>query len=129
MRDPFLIDECLSPDVVALAHSRGFDATHVVFRGLSGTADRDLMPLIRNEDFVFVTNNARDFIRLYALENVHPGLVIVIPGGIPTDVQTHLFASVLDEIETMSDLVNRIVEVYSDGSVEVREWPLSTRSE
>jgi len=32
MPDPFLIDECLSPDLVALAHERGFDATHVVFR-------------------------------------------------------------------------------------------------
>jgi hypothetical protein len=36
------------------------------------------------------------------------------------DVQTRLFASVLDEIETMPDLINWIVEVYSDGSVEVR---------
>jgi predicted nuclease of predicted toxin-antitoxin system len=108
---------------VALAHSRGFDATHVLFRGLAETADRDLTPVIRNEDFVFVTNNARDFIKLYARENIHPGLVIIVPGGIPADVQTRLFASVLDEIETMSDLVNRIVEVYSDGSVEVRDWP------
>jgi predicted nuclease of predicted toxin-antitoxin system len=123
MRDAFLIDECLSPDLVALAHSRGFDATHVVFRGLAGTADRNLMPIIRHEDFVFVTNNARDFIRLYAWENIHPGLVIIVPGGISADVQTRLFACVLDEIEGMSDLVNRIVEVYSDGAVEVRDWP------
>jgi predicted nuclease of predicted toxin-antitoxin system len=123
VRDPFLIDECLSPDLVALAHSRGFDATHVVFRGLAGTADHDLMPIIRGEDFVFVTNNARDFIRLYARENIHPGLVIIVPGGITAEVQIRLFASVLDEIETMPDLVNRIVEVYSDGTVEVRHWP------
>jgi predicted nuclease of predicted toxin-antitoxin system len=123
MRDPFLIDECLSPDLVALAHSRGFDATHVVFRGLAGTADRDLLPIIRSEDFVFVTNNARDFIRLYARENIHPGLVIIVPGGISADVQTRLFARVLDEIEIVSDLINRIIEVYSDGAVEVRDWP------
>jgi predicted nuclease of predicted toxin-antitoxin system len=124
MRDPFLIDECLSPDLVALAHSRGFDATHVVFRGLAGTADHDLMPIIRNEDFVFVTNNARDFIRLYARQNIHPGLVIIVPGGITAEVQTRLFACVLDAIETMPDLVNRLVEVYSDGAVEVRDWPI-----
>ncbi len=123
MRDPFLIDECLSPDLVALAHSRGFDATHVVFRGLAGTADRDLLPVIRAEDFVFVTNNARGFIRLYAQANIHAGLVIIVPGGMAAEVQTRLFACVLDAIETMSDLINRIVEVYSDGSVEIRDWP------
>jgi len=27
----FLIDECLTPDIVAWAHSRGFAATHVVY--------------------------------------------------------------------------------------------------
>jgi predicted nuclease of predicted toxin-antitoxin system len=69
MRDPFLIDECLSPDLVALAHARGHSATHVVFRGLAGTSDRDLLPIIRREGFVFVTNNAKDFQQLYALEN------------------------------------------------------------
>jgi hypothetical protein len=59
-------------------------------------------------------------------ENIHPGLVIIVPGGIAADVQTRLFARVLDEIETMSDLINRIVEVYSDGSVELRDWPMGT---
>lgn len=81
MRDPFLIDECLSPDLVALAHARGFDATHVVFRGLAGSPDRALLPIIRHQDFVFVTNNARDFLKLYARENIHAGLVIIVPGG------------------------------------------------
>ncbi|EME72031.1 hypothetical protein H261_00590 [Paramagnetospirillum caucaseum] len=124
MRDPFLIDECLSPDLVALAHARGYDASHVVFRGLTGTADRDLLPIIRHEGFVFVTNNAKDFLKLYARENIHAGLVIIVPGGIPAEVQVRLFAAVLDEVEAMADLVNRIVEVFSDGSVEIRDWPM-----
>ncbi|CAA7612683.1 DUF5615 family PIN-like protein [Magnetospirillum sp. UT-4] len=123
MRDPFLIDECLSPELVALAHSRGFAATHVVFRGLSGTADRDLMPLIRHEGLVFVTNNARDFLKLYARENLHAGLVVIVPGGIAVEVQLHLFGKVLDTLEGLSDVVNRVVEVYSDGSVEIRGLP------
>ena len=63
MRDPFPIDECLSLDLVAEAHARGHHATHVVFRGLQGTKDPDLMPTIFGENFVFVTNNGRDFIR------------------------------------------------------------------
>lgn len=123
MRDPFLIDECLSPDLVALAHARGHDASHVVFRGLAGTPDRDLLPIIRHEGFVFVTNNARDFLKLYARENIHAGLIIIVPGGIPAEIQLRLFASVLDTIEPLADLVNRIVEVYSDGTVEIRDWP------
>ena len=123
MRDPFLIDECLSPDLVALAHARGFDATHVVFRGLAGTSDRDLLPIIRHQSFVFVTNNARDFLKLYARENIHAGLVIIVPGSIPAETQVRLFGDVLDAIESKDDLMNKIVEVYSDGSVEIRDWP------
>jgi len=123
MRDPFLIDECLSPDLVALAHERGFAATHVLFRGLAGTEDRDLLPIIRHENFVFVTNNAKDFLKLYARENVHAGLVVIVPGGIPVDIQLRLFSCALDVIEKRSDLINQIIEVYSDGSVKVTEWP------
>lgn len=123
MRDPFLIDECLSPDLVALAHSRGHAATHVVFRGLAGTADHDLIPLIRHEGLIFVTNNARDFLKLYARENVHAGLIVIVPGGIPAEVQLRLFAAALDAVESSPDLVNRIVEVFSDGSVDIRDWP------
>ena len=125
MRDPFLIDECLSPDLVALAHARGHDASHVIFRGLAGTPDRDLLPVIRHEGFAFVTNNAKDFLRLYARENIHAGLVIIVPGGISAEIQLHLFGRVLDTIESLPDLVNRIVEVFSDGSVEVRDFPSS----
>ncbi|WP_096704754.1 DUF5615 family PIN-like protein [Magnetospirillum sp. 15-1] len=125
MHDPFLIDECLSPDLVALAHARGHDATHVVFRGLAGTPDRDLLPIIRHEGFIFVTNNAKDFLKLYARENVHAGLVVIVPGGIPTDIQLRLFACVLDVVEQKTDLMNRIVEVYSDGTVDIRDWPQS----
>jgi predicted nuclease of predicted toxin-antitoxin system len=112
--DPFLIDECLSPDLVALAHSRGFEATHVVFRGLAGTADRNLLPIIRHEGFVFVTNNARDFLKLYSRENIHAGLVIIVPGGITADVQVRLFTCVLDSIQTMPDLVSLLHKSRTD---------------
>ena len=81
LNDPFLIDECLSLDLVALAHARGHHATHVVFREKQGASDPDLMPLIRDEGFVLVTNNARDFLTLYAEEEIRPGLVIIVPGG------------------------------------------------
>lgn len=125
MNDPFLIDECLSLDLVALAHARGHHATHVVFRGMQGTTDPDLMPLIRNEGFVLVTNNARDFLALYAEEDIHPGLVIIVPGGIVREIQLDLFNRVLDVIAPMADLINKVVEVFIDETIQVRDWPQS----
>lgn len=124
MTDPFLIDECLSPDLVALAHAKGHHATHVVYRGLQGAVDADLLPIIRAESFVLVTNNGRDFLRLYASEDVHPGLVIIVPGGIGAEMQAKLFGCVLEAIESQPDLVNKVIEVFWEGIVEVRDWPV-----
>jgi predicted nuclease of predicted toxin-antitoxin system len=123
VNDPFLIDECLSPDLVALAHARGHSATHIVFRTLQGTPDRRLVPIIQRESFVLVTNNGRDFLKLYRQEKIHPGLIIIVPGGIDTDDQLRLFGRALDVIEPAQDLVNKVVEVQLDGSVQVRDWP------
>jgi predicted nuclease of predicted toxin-antitoxin system len=123
MLDPFLIDECLSPDLVAEAHARGHYATHVVHRGLAGTADPDLMPIILGEDFVFVTNNRKDFVRLYEQAEVHPGLIVILPGGILAEEQKALFDKVLDFIEPLSDLVNKLVEVDKDGIVKISSIP------
>ena len=81
------------------------------------------MPVIRKEGFIFVTNNAKDFRKLYSLENIHAGLVIIVPGGSPTPEQLRFFTNALEVLETMPDLVNRVLEVYSDGSVSIQEWP------
>lgn len=125
MRDPFLIDECLSPSLVAKANARGHHATHVVYRNLQGTKDPDLIPLIIDEDFVFVTNNGRDFLKLYSNRDIHPGLVIIVPGGLPTTRQIELFDLVLNFIENKDDLINRLIEVFDDGTVTMKEFPPS----
>ncbi|TIU63282.1 MAG: hypothetical protein E5W15_28780, partial [Mesorhizobium sp.] len=57
-RVKFLVDECLHTSLVAVAESRGHEARHVNWLGLSGETDWDLMPRILTEDFTFVTNNA-----------------------------------------------------------------------
>jgi predicted nuclease of predicted toxin-antitoxin system len=79
----FLIDECLHTSLVAVAQSAGHDCSHVNWLGLSGETDWDLMPRIVAEDFTFVTNNARDFLKLYAKEELHAGLVIIVPQVLP----------------------------------------------
>jgi hypothetical protein len=65
---------------------------------------------------------------LYAEEEIHPGLVIIVPGGIVREEQINLFGRVLDAIASMADLVNKVVEVFIDETVELREWP-SPRSD
>jgi len=55
-------------------------------RDLSGLERRsglDLMKPILDEAFTFVTNNAKDFRRLYAREDIHAGLLILIPSAPP----------------------------------------------
>jgi hypothetical protein len=39
---------------------------------------------VRREDYTFVTNNRTDFIALYAKEELHAGLVIIVPNVTPS---------------------------------------------
>ena len=53
----FLIDECLHTSLVQVAHAAGYAADHVNFLSLGGLKDWQLLPVIRERDFTFVTNN------------------------------------------------------------------------
>ncbi|PDS41329.1 toxin-antitoxin system, toxin component, PIN family protein [Rhizobium anhuiense] len=110
----FLIDECLHTSLVAVARERGHDCFHVNWLGLSGETDWDLMPRIIEEDFTFVTNNARDFRKLYAKEELHAGLVIIVPQVLPV-LQRELFALILQDLADTQDMVNEVIEVTLDG--------------
>ena len=119
--DGILIDECLSIALVAAAQARGHNATHVVFLGKDGAQDWNLMPLIAESDYVFVTNNRSDFLKLYAETELHSGLIIIVP-SVKRKEQLRLFHRALDEAETMPDTVNKLIEVHEDGSVIVQDW-------
>jgi predicted nuclease of predicted toxin-antitoxin system len=110
-----LIDECLHMSLVAVAETRGHSATHVNYLGLSGATDWDLMPRIVQDDFTFVTNNAKDFRKLYALEPIHAGLLIIIP-QVPPPLQRQLFAALLDELALEDVPINILIEIEFDGS-------------
>lgn len=109
----FLIDECLHTSLVAVAQNHGHDCFHVNWLGLSGETDWDLMPRIVAEDFTFVTNNARDFRKLYAKEELHAGLVIIVPQVLPA-LQRELFSAVLQELAVSEGIVNEVVEIAID---------------
>lgn len=59
----FLIDECLSIDLIPIA---GHDAQHVARIGKAGWKDWNVVRTAADGDFVLVTNNASDFRKLYA---------------------------------------------------------------
>jgi hypothetical protein len=58
----FLVDECLSPELVKLAHDRGHgESSHIVWRNLQGKKDWELKSFILDGDWTFVTRNSVDF--------------------------------------------------------------------
>lgn len=117
-----VIDECLSIELPAIAHAKGFDAYHVVHRGLAGAKDHDLRARLVEDEAVLVTNNGEDFLKLYEGEDLHPGLIIIVP-NVRAEDQKKLFHAALKAIGKRSDLVNRVIEVHSPTDVREYEWP------
>jgi predicted nuclease of predicted toxin-antitoxin system len=110
----FLIDECLTVDLVAVAGHAGHDAQHVAHVGKAGWKDWSVVRYARGGDFVLVTNNASDFRRLYAAQPLHAGLIILIP-AVDRALQRKLFRAALDELASIGEPVNRVLEVDLDG--------------
>lgn len=108
-----LIDECLHTSLVRTANDHDCEAHHVAYLGMSGLKDHQLMPIIRERDFTFVTNNAVDFRRLFQTEPIHAGLVIIVPSVTP-QLQRALLAAPLEYVGDC-DLINRVVEISLDG--------------
>jgi len=75
---------------------------------------------------VLVTNNAVDFRKIYARQEIHPGLVIIVP-QLNIDGQRRAVAAMLRDMAAR-DLLNKVVEVRADGDdFRCREfdWPPS----
>jgi predicted nuclease of predicted toxin-antitoxin system len=110
----FLIDECLTLDLVAVAGESGHEAQHVAHVGRAGWKDWNVVRYANEGDFVLVTNNASDFRELYAAQPLHAGLIILIPVATRV-VQQRLFKAALDELAVIGEPVNRVLEVDLDG--------------
>jgi hypothetical protein len=118
----FLIDECLSLDLMEVARSRGFaESSHVVWMGKAGWKDWELKSFILDGDWTFVTRNSIDFRGpvgkpgtggQFADVPLHAGLICINgPDGMTAEIQCELFGAVLDEIGDVRQLVNEVVEV------------------
>jgi predicted nuclease of predicted toxin-antitoxin system len=116
-----LIDECLHTSLTGVAHDAGYACDHVNFLGLSGYKDWQLIERIRDGEYTFVTNNRVDFAALYGREDIHPGLIIILPNVVPR-LQRELFRAALTYIGDR-ELVNTVLEVdLTDAGARCREF-------
>jgi predicted nuclease of predicted toxin-antitoxin system len=127
----FLIDECLSPELVALARARGFhESTHVTWLGMRSRRDWAIVRRAIQDGFVLVTNNTVDFTALYEREAIHAGLVClnVAPGLMGLDVLKSLFLLALDRLGD-TEPINEALEVSLtvDDEVIVERYALPQR--
>ena len=110
----FLIEECLSIDLVSIAAQAGHEAQHIARVGKAGWKDWNVVRYANDGDFVLITNNASDFRRLYARQPIHAGLVIIIP-QVNRAMQQRLFRGALAELATLDEPLNYVLEVDIDG--------------
>jgi predicted nuclease of predicted toxin-antitoxin system len=132
----FLVDECLSPELTRLAHTRGYgESSHVVWLGRAGLKDWDLKPVIIKNDWTFVTKNSVDFRGpaakpgskgQYADVAIHAGLVCLNgPPGMDLEMQLELFEQALDELHANRDLVNQVLEItMEEDALHIRRYQL-----
>ena len=119
----FLIDECLHVSLVHVGQSRGHHVAHVNWLGLAGTPDWKLIPRIIDEDFAFLTNNTRDFRKLYAAQPVHAGLILMVRQVSPGE-QRELFDAALDRLEVQAELISEAVEIgFGADGIIYRRYP------
>lgn len=127
----FLIDECLSPELVQRAVQAGYpESSCVRDRGLSGTKDWKLIEHVVAGDWTVVTHNAIDFrgggpghlAGEHAKQPIHAGLVCLNSVHTLDLLRQHaLFQMALDQVAELEDLVNMALEVFEhpNGSVDV----------
>jgi predicted nuclease of predicted toxin-antitoxin system len=124
-------DEDLSPTLVSVANERGFEAACNRDRGLLGATDAQPRAVVQAEGFVLVTDNASDFRRMFARDDIHPGLA-VIPAAYGRTEQQRLAPVLIEFIvdaarvagEHPADfMINRLVEVDHQGRATARALP------
>ena len=104
-----------------MAHDAGYACDHVNFLGLSGYKDWQLIDRIRESEYTFVTNNRVDFAVLYGREEIHPGLIIIVPNVVPR-LQREVFRAALTHVGGR-ELLNTVLEVdLTDAGITCREF-------
>lgn len=106
----FLIDECLHTSLVAVAHDIGHDGFHVNWLGLSGEADWGSDAADRCGGLYLRDEQCPRFPKLYAREELHAGLIIIVPQVVPA-LQRDLFDLILQDLSSGAELLNEVIEI------------------
>ena len=118
----FLIDECLSPALSALAVKAGRpESAHITYRGMQGWKDFRLMRAVIKGDWTLVTRNPDDFrpkdgsssqAPCYVGQPLHAGLICLnLPKHSVRKDQQAYFQAALKYIGPNGDLINQVLEV------------------
>lgn len=120
------IDECLSPSLARLLNESGeHDALHPRDYGRLGERDDEVLARCLEEDRVIVTENAVDFRKLVAREEIHPGLIIL--PNVTRDASHALLLAAIAHLDTLgvgSDvMINHVLEIDVDGTLQLYSLP------
>ncbi len=116
----FLVDECLSHLNVRWLAERGYpDAIHPIHVGMRGLRDDLIMARALAEDRIVITANRRDYVRLLAQMQVHPGVIIVEALERKATFRHILLALAFIELQPLPAdyMVNRVIEVSANEGV------------
>jgi predicted nuclease of predicted toxin-antitoxin system len=120
-----LLDEHISPALVARLADIGIYAQSVPHVGLAGRADHVIWRYALDHDFAVVTTNAGDFIRLLDVD-VHPGLIVLRESGLSREEQWNRIEPVIELAKHSGDedfFLNKLIEITGVGKFEVRNIP------
>ena len=118
-----LLDENVSPTIAERLNALGIPTRSVSHIGLTGRSDRELFAIALECDEVLVTVNSKDFLKLAAACEVHPGVILIREGELTADEQYERVRAALARVEGRDELINTVVEVLSAAKVSVRPIP------
>ena len=121
----FLVDECLSVELVTVAAEAGYEAHHVAHVGKAGWKGLECAAPRLRERF---RPSHEQCSGLYAEQSLHAGLVILIP-NVTADLQKRLFCRAVDKLTEYGEPINHVLEVGLDGEdviFELYELPPAT---
>lgn len=113
------IDECLSPRLAQFLNETGeHDAIHPRDMGRLGEPDHVVLSRCLAEDRAIVTENAVDFRKLVAREEIHPGLILLPCVG--RDRSQELLCEAITHLALLGNssdvIVNHVLEVSEAGA-------------
>lgn len=112
------IDECLSPQLARHLNETGeHDAIHPRDMGRLGEPDHVVLGRCLAEDRVIVTENAVDFRKLVAREELHPGLILLpsVSRDLSFQLLTEATTYLASRGEPADVMVNHVLEVSDAG--------------